>query len=147
MPTASEARSDSSTHAFARNKLGDESIAALKSALAAASPTGEADYALFREMPEHKGRRFQVPGALQAARTIGRSHGPGSPANDRRADSYEGTRSGSNDFAEDRGAETVYSRLRNEHMHRNVPVSQVRSEMETHLPGLIAIVQKAIKNP
>jgi hypothetical protein len=46
------------------------------------------------------------------------------------------------------GLEMVYSKLRHEHMHRsNVPLAQVRSEMETQLPGLISIVQKAIKNP
>jgi hypothetical protein len=43
--------------------------------------------------------------------------------------------------------ETVSSRLRNEYMHRShIALGQVRSEMETHLPGLIAVVRKAIKN-
>jgi hypothetical protein len=42
--------------------------------------------------------------------------------------------------------ETVYTRLRNEQIHRgHVPLATVRSEMETHLPGLIAIVREVIK--
>jgi hypothetical protein len=44
--------------------------------------------------------------------------------------------------------EAVYTKLRNEYIHRGqVALAQVRSEMETHLPVLIAIVRMAIRNP
>jgi hypothetical protein len=46
------------------------------------------------------------------------------------------------------GTETIYTKLRNEHMHRTgIPLDRVRAEMGIHLPGLQAVVQKAIKNP
>jgi hypothetical protein len=44
--------------------------------------------------------------------------------------------------------ETVYSKLRNEYTHRShVSLAQVRSDMETHHPRLIAIGRDAIKSP
>jgi hypothetical protein len=134
-------------HAFAPNKLGDESMAALKSALAAASPPGEADYALFRACLNTKDDASKF---LALYRLLGRLADPTGRDRQPMIDALILTKEPgvAQTISPRTGApETVYSRLRNEHMHRNVLVVQVRFEMEAHLPGLIAIVQKAIKNP
>ena len=128
-------------------KLGTESLVNLASALNEAEPPGEANYQRFRHCLNIKdvATRFLALYRLlglfvaytdkdtQAATDeLIRKHEPEvletiSPRTDK--------------------AETIYSKLRNEYMHpRRMSMSQVQSEMEDHLPGLIAILQKAIRN-
>lgn len=136
------------TQAYCVKKVGGESLAALRSALADPAPPGEPDYQLFRlclsttdvaskflSLYRLLGRLADPTGA-DSQRTIDaliRRHEPGvaeSPS----------PRSG--------GTETVYTKLRNEHMHRSaIPLDRVRADMSTLLPGLIAITRKAIKHP
>jgi hypothetical protein len=129
-------------------KLGTESLADLASALNEAEPPGEANYRRYRSclnitdvasrflalyrllglIVAHSGKDTQA-----ATDELIRRHEPEVPE----------TMSPQSDQAE-----TIYSKLRNEYVHtRHMSLAQVQSEMEDHLPGLIAILQKAIRNP
>jgi hypothetical protein len=134
--------------AHAPVKLGVASLATLKSALTDPAPPGEADYHLFRACLNTKDIASKF---LDLYRLLGRLADP--TGKDRQPMIDALIRLQEPGVAETispktGGLEMVYSKLRHEHMHRsNVPLAQVRSEMETPLPGLISIVQKAIKNP
>lgn len=132
--------------AEAVNKLGPESLASLALALNDTTPPGEADYQLFRaclNTGDSASRFLSLYRLLgRLADTSGkdrqslidaliRKHEP-------RVEETPSPKTGA--------MESVYSRLRNEQMHRgHVPVSDVRHEMEIHLRGLIEVVRKAIK--
>jgi hypothetical protein len=128
------------------NRLGDQSRAALRSALAEATPPGEADYQLFRNTLNTKDVASKF---LSLYRLLGHLADPGQ---DRQGKIDAMIKKHEPGVAEEPspktgGMETVYTKLRNEHMHRSgIPLAQVRDEMGRHLPGLQAIVQKAIKN-
>jgi len=129
-------------------KLGAESRASLTSALSEPTPPGEADYQLVRACLDTKDVASKF---LALYRLLGRM--ADHTGRDRQALIDEVIRRkepgvGETISPQTGGPETVYSKLRNEHMHRSsVPLARVRSEMATHLPGLISVVKKAIKNP
>jgi hypothetical protein len=129
-------------------KLEGQSLTTLKSALSEPVPPGEADYQLFRSSLNTKDIASKF---LSLYRLLGRLADP--TGRDRQGmidtliERHEPgvTKSTSPQTGQ---PETVYTKLRNEHMHRSsVPLAQVRADMETHLPGLISLVRQAIKTP
>jgi hypothetical protein len=136
------------TAAHCVKKLGGQSLAALKLALSEPVPSGETDYQLFRSSLNTKDIASKF---LAIYRLLGRLADP--TGKDRQSmidDLIDRHEPGvAKRISPKTGQpETVYTKLRNEHMHRSsVPLIQIRADMETHLRGLIAIVQQAIKNP
>jgi len=137
-----------SAHAFCVKKLGGHSLAVLKSALEDPTPAGEADYPLFRSSLN---TRDVASKFLSLYRLLGRLADPTGKDRQCMIDPLIKKHEPGVDEPNSPWTgqpETVYTKLRNEHMHRSgKPLTQVRADMETHLPGLTLVLQKAIKNP
>jgi hypothetical protein len=133
--------------AAAVNLIGAKKMASVSSALGDPRPPGEADYQLFRACLNTGdcASRF-----LSLYRLLGRLADP--TGKDRQLvidDMIRKYEQGVEETMSPRSdkPETIYTKLRNEFMHRSqVSLSQVRDEMETHLPGLMAVVRSAIRN-
>jgi hypothetical protein len=129
-------------------RLGTESLADLASALNEAEPPGEANHRRFRSCLNIKdvASRFLALYRLLGL-IVAHSDKDTQAATDELIRKHEPEVPETISPRTDQ-AETIYSKLRNEYMHtRHLSLSQVQSEMEDHLPGLIAILQKAIRNP
>jgi hypothetical protein len=129
------------------NQLGAETLTSLISALNHPQPPGEADYQLFRACLNtgDAASRF-----LALYRLLGRLADPTGKDRQSMIDAVIRTHEpGVEETPSPKTGvlETVYSRLRNEYVHRDVPLPQVCYEMEGHLDGLITVVGEAIRIP
>jgi hypothetical protein len=135
-----------STSGYCVKKLGGSSLDSLKAALSDATPPGEGDYQLFRTTLATKdvASRF-----LALYRML--AHLAGGDAQ-KKIDALivkHGGGAGSGNTGRGDVSETIYTKIRNDYMHpdRNIPLSQVRAEMDAYIAGLVAVVQKAMRNP
>ena len=129
-------------------RLGTESLADLASALNESEPPGEANYRRFRSCLNIKdvASRFLALYRLLGL-IVAHSGKDTQAATDELIRKHEPEVSETISPRTDK-LETIYSNLRNEYMQTpQMSLSQVQSQMEDHLPGLIAILQKAIRNP
>ena len=128
-------------------KLGTESVAQLASALNEAEPPGEANYQRFRHC-------LNIPDVASRFLTLHRLLGlfVAHSAQDTQAAIDDLIRKHEPEVAEmispqTGKPETIYTKLRNEYMRcGDILPDHVQLDMAGHLPGLIAILQQAIRS-
>jgi hypothetical protein len=128
-------------------RLGTESVAELASALNEVEPPGEANYQRFRHC-------LNIPDVASRFLALHRLLGMflAHTAQDTQAAIDDLIRKHEPEVAEmispqTGKPETIYTKLRNEYMNcRDASLAQIQPEMADHLPGLIAILQKAIRS-